>query len=52
MPLEEYKKSVEAGNQFLDDHNNLLTSLLLSKQNARNSASVNETPEGTSDGAE
>jgi len=29
-----YKKSVDEGNQFLDNHDMLLQSLLLSKQNA------------------
>jgi len=41
----DFKRLVEEGNQFLDNHNMLLQSLLLSKQNAGNQ-SFNQEPQG------
>lgn len=46
MPLEEYTNSLMQGYQFLDQHNRLLESLVISKQNASNSASIDQTSQG------
>lgn len=43
--LQEYMQRVNEGQQFLDNHNMLLQSLLLSKQNAGNQ-SLNQDPQG------
>ena len=43
--LQEYYDVVTEGNEFLDNHNQLLQSLLLSRQNAGNQSNHQE-PEG------
>jgi len=48
--MSQYSQYVDEGNEFLQNHTNLLNSLLLSKQNARNNFYTDESPEGISDG--
>lgn len=43
--LQEYYEVMTEGQQFLDNHNQLLQSLLLSRQNAGNQ-SANQEPQG------
>jgi hypothetical protein len=43
MALQEYKDTLAANYSFLNDHNQLLQSLLLSKQNAADNSYTEET---------
>lgn len=47
--LQNYSENVDQGHQFLDNHNQLLNSLLLSKQNAGNNP-YSETTQGIGNG--
>jgi hypothetical protein len=47
----EYISIMEQGNEFIDTHNKLLQSLLLSKQNARKNSYTEET-NGNADGSQ
>ena len=48
--MPQYSQYVDEGNEFLQNHTDLLNSLLLSKQNARNNFYTDESSEGISDG--
>jgi len=50
--MQQYIQQVSEGNQFLENHDALLNSLLLSKQNARNNFYTDESTQGISDGSQ
>jgi hypothetical protein len=51
MALQEYKNTLVNNHNFLNNHNQLLQSLLLSKQNAADN-SYTETTDGNADGSQ
>ena len=51
MALQEYKNTLVDNHNFLNNHNQLLQSLLLSKQNAADN-SYTETTDGNADGSQ
>ena len=48
--MEKYSQYIDESHVFLKNHDDLLSSLVLSKQNARNNFSINESPQRISDG--
>jgi hypothetical protein len=50
--MEQYRKLLEEGSVFLKNHDDLLNSLILSKQNAINNDYTNESPQGVPNGTE
>lgn len=50
--MEQYSQYLEEGNEFLANHESLLSSLILSKQNARNNVFSNEAPQEIPDGTQ
>jgi hypothetical protein len=50
--MKQYQEFMEQGDQFLENHDALLNSLLLSKQNAGNNPYTNENSQGVTDGTE
>ena len=50
--MEQYQELLEQGKQFLANHDALLNSLVLSKQNAGNNFYTGENTEGITNGTE
>ena len=50
--MKQYQEFIEQGSQFLEQHNALLESLVLSKQNAGNNVYTDNNTETITDGTE
>jgi hypothetical protein len=50
--MKQYQDAIEQGVQFLEQHNALLESLVLSKQNAENNVYTDNSTETITDGTE